>query len=187
MSQRIRKGSGIFAPIKELKTKKSKAMRKANNKIRPLKADEISRTVNLGREHDERLVKIDTVAQLLEVGRRTVYDRMKSGAYKLSRVQLAGTRENPTVVRYKFLEVLAMMNISETERENLKDVWMQHVPEKISVMSAAGILDVSPSLIYDIIKNEDPDSRLDSETKTYGTRIRKRDLYKYIEDRTIEA
>lgn len=162
-------------------------MRKVNNKIRPLKAEEISRTLSLGREHDERLVKIETVAQLLEVGRRTVYDRMKSGDYKLSRVQLAGTREKPTVVRYKFSEVLAMMNISETERENLKNVWMKHVPEKLSVMSAAGILNISLWLMYSIIKNEDPDSRLDSETKKYGTRIRKRDLYKYIEDRTIEA
>ena len=142
--------------------------------------------------HDERFVGIGRVIEMFkETGakfsRRKFYREMETGEYKLARVVLSGTTEKPTVVRYRLSEILEILPITEEERITARAVMLSRLPVEIPVYQAAEVLDCSPSFIYDITATEDQDKRLANTGAEFGKKIFKKDLYQYVEDRTIEA
>ncbi len=143
-------------------------------------------------EHDERFVGIGRVIEMFkETGanfsKRKFYRGMETGEYKLARVVLSGTTEKPTVVRYRLSEILELLPITEEERITARTVMLGRLPVEISVYQAAKVLDCSTTFIYDITATDNQDKRLANTGTEYGKKIFKKDLYQYVEDRTIEA
>lgn len=161
--------------------------RRSTKKNTGLTAENFKKSMNPGNAHNDRLVKAEFVLEAAGIARRTFYNRLKDGTYRLSRVVLSGTTEKPETTRYLFSEVLQLLPISDTERESMRDVWMIRWPEFVPVSMAAGLLAVSPALIYKLAKSSDPDNRLETVGEKGRMRIRKTDLLKFVNERTYRA
>ena len=161
--------------------------RRSTKKNAGLTAESFKKSMNPGNDHNDRLVKVEFILEAAGIARRTFYNRLKDGTYRLSRVVLSGTTEKPETTRYLFSEVLQVLPISDAEREAMRDVWMIRWPELVPVGMAAGLLAVSPSLIYKLAKSNDPDNRPETEGEEGRMRIRKADLLKFVDERKYQA
>ena len=72
--------------------------RRSTKKNAGLTAENFKKSMNPGNAHNDRLVKAEFVMEAAGIARRTFYNRLKDGTYRLSRVVLSGTTEKPVSV-----------------------------------------------------------------------------------------
>lgn len=130
---------------------------------------------------DERLITKEEAAVLQNVCRRTVDNWQKSNKTKFSTVYLS-----QNAVRLKLSEVIDALPISEEEKQHKREVSLKRVPEILTFARAADILAIAPSLLSEIENGKKKGVEPIPYVMQSGhKRIRKSDLYKYIEAHTV--
>lgn len=129
---------------------------------------------------DERLITKEEAALLLNVTRQTIDNWIKGRKVALSVVYLS-----KNVVRLKISEVIDLMQISEDKKQEKREVLMKRLSEYISIQTLAGVLGVCPGLLYDIENGKKTEVEpIPFVLKNGHKRIKKADLYAYIDERT---
>lgn len=129
---------------------------------------------------DERLITKTEAAELLGTHLNTINHRQKHKKTNYCVVKLT----NKTV-RLKLSEVLDTSEMTEEEKAEYKSVHLHRIPGIMTLPTAAEVMGVSLKMVYNLIQGEAGISDLLPCTEQNGhKRIKKADLYAFIEKRT---
>lgn len=131
---------------------------------------------------DERLITKEEAAVLQNISRRTVDNWQKSSKTKFSIVYLS-----QNAVRLKLSEVIDALPITEEEKQHRREISLKRVPEILTLAHAADILAISPPLLSQIENGrKNGVEPIPYFMQGQHKRIRKRDLYEYIDRHTVK-
>lgn len=135
----------------------------------------------IGWNFEEKLITKEEAAELLGVSHTTICNWLKNGKNNFSVVYLS-----KYVVRLKISEVIEAMHLTDEEKHHRKEVLMKRLSGYVSIQTAAGVLGISPSLLYDVENGKKTGvEQIPFETVNGHKRIKKSDLYEYIDRHTV--
>lgn len=147
--------------------------------------------------YDERLISPEAAARLLGVTRTCYYGWIKKGKINPRKVCIGSQ-----VVRVFLSDIIAIMEISEEEKQALRTVNLTKVPSVMGIQKAADIMGVSMSVVYELTceiedrrKKKARGGRTIDEAQFIPTiksvngkaRIERKALYAFINSRIVNA
>lgn len=140
------------------------------------------RTGGLGWNFEEKLITKEEAAELLGVSHSTICNWLKNGKNNFSVVYLS-----KYVVRLKISEVIEAMHLTEEEKQYRREILMKRITNYVSIQTAAGVLGISPGLLYDVENGKKTGvEQIPFEVVNGHKRIKKSDLYEYIDRHTVK-